>query len=434
MTGRERVLAAVNHREPDRVPLDFGSSNVTGMHVSAVAALRDYYGLEKRPVKVLDPGQMLGEVDEELKQILGIDTEGVWRKKTRFGFANENWKPWRMEDGLEVLVGGGFETTRDENGDILVYPEGDRSAPPSGRMPQGGYFFDAIIRQDPIDDERLNPEDNVQEFGPISEEDLAYLAESARRARATGRAVVANFGGTAFGDVGVLPAVGLKHPRGIRDFTEWYISIRTRQDYIHRVFERQCEIALANFERLHAALGDLVDVINVCGTDFGTQTSSFCSVETFRNLYFPYYQRVNDWIHRHTTWRTFKHSCGAVEKLIPSFLEAGFDILNPVQCSAAGMEPEGLKAKYGDRLTFWGGGVDTQKVLSFGTPDQVQRQVRERCEVFSRGGGFVFNAVHNVQARTPVENIVAMVEAVRDSTGACSPSSTGARNRAPRRK
>jgi uroporphyrinogen-III decarboxylase len=414
MTGRERVLAAVNHQEPDRVPVDFGSSNVTGMHVSAVAALRDYYGLEKRPVKVLDPGQMLGEIDEELKQILGIDTEGIWRKKTRFGFANENWKPWRMEDGLEVLIGGGFETTRDENGDLLVYPEGDRSAPPSGRMPQGGYFFDAIIRQDPIDDERLNPEDNVQEFGPISDEDLAYLAESARRARATGRAVVANFGGTAFGDVGVLPAVGLKHPRGIRDFTEWYISIRTRQDHIHRVFERQCEIALANFERLYAAVGDLVDVINVCGTDFGTQTSSFCSVETFRNLYFPYYRQVNEWIHRRTTWRTFKHSCGAVEKFIPSFLEAGFDILNPVQCSAAGMEPEGLKAKYGDRLTFWGGGVDTQKVLSFGTPDLVRRQVRERCEVFSRGGGFVFNAVHNVQARTPVENVVAMVEAVRE--------------------
>jgi hypothetical protein len=414
MTGRERVHAAVNHQEPDRVPVDFGSSNVTGIHVSVVAALRDYYGLEKRPVKVLDPGQMLGEIDEELKQILGIDTEGVFRRKTRFGFANENWKPWRMEDGLEVLVGGGFETTREENGDILIYPEGDRSAPPSGRMPQGGYFFDAIIRQEPIDEERLDPEDNVQEFGPISDEDLAYLAESAGRARATGRAVVANLGGTAFGDVGVLPAVGLKHPRGIRDISEWYISTRTRRGYVHRVFERQCEIALANFERLHAALGDLVDVINICGTDFGTQTSSFCSVETFRDLYFPYYLRVNEWIHRYTTWRTFKHSCGAVEKFVPSFLEAGFDILNPVQCSAAGMEPEGLKAKYGDRLTFWGGGVDTQQVLSFGTPDQVRRQVRERCEVFSGGGGFVFNTVHNVQARTPVENVVAMLEAVRE--------------------
>ena len=165
-------------------------------------------------------------------------------------------------------------------------------------------------------------------------------------------------------------------------------------------------------------LGDLVDIIYICGTDFGAQTSSFCSVDTLRELYAPYYRRVNDWIHRHTTWKTFKHSCGAVEKFIPTFLESGFDILNPVQCSAAGMEPEHLKAAYGDKLTFWGGGVDTQQVLSFGTPQQVREQVRERCRIFSRGGGFVFNTVHNIQARTPVANIVALLDAVREFHGA----------------
>ncbi len=414
MTRRERVLTALQHRPPDRVPIDFGGTFVTSIHVSCVAALRDYYGFAKRPVKVLDPGQMLGEIDEELKQAMGIDTEGVFRRKTRFGFPNENWKTWRMEDGLEVLVGEGFEITRDENGSILIYPEGDRSAPPSARMPKGGYFFDAIIRQDPIDEGRLNPEDNVQEYGPISNEDLAWLADSARAARVTGRAVVASFGGAAFGDVGVIPAVGLKHPRGIRDFAEWYISTRARRDYVHKVFELQCEIALANFERIHAAIGDLVDVVYICGTDFGTQSSSFCSVDTLRQLYMPYYKRVNDWVHRHTTWKTFKHSCGAVEKFIPSFIESGFEILNPVQCSAAGMDPVHLKSTYGECLTFWGGGVDTQKVLSFGTPAQVREQVLERCEIFSRNGGFVFNAVHNIQAQTPVENIVAMIDAVRE--------------------
>lgn len=417
MTSRERVLTALQHRPADRLPVDFGGTFVTSIHVSCVAALRDYYGLEKRPVKVLDPGQMLGEIDEELKPPMGIDTEGVVRRKTRYGFPNENWKTWRMEDGLEVLVGEGFHTTRDENGDILIYPEGDLTAPPSGRMPQGGYFFDAIIRQEPIDEERLNPADNVEEFGPISEEDLDWLVHSARAARATGRAVMASFGGTAFGDIGVIPAVGLKHPKGIRDIAEWYISTRARQDYVHQVFELQCEIALANLGRIHAAIGDLVDMVNICGTDFGTQTSSFCSVDTFRELYMPYYRRVNDWIHSHTAWKTFKHSCGAVEKFIPSFIESGFEILNPVQCSAAGMDPQHLKSAYGDRLTFWGGGVDTQKVLSFGTPEQVRRQVLERCEIFSRNGGFVFNAVHNIQAQTPVENIVAMIDAVREFNG-----------------
>ncbi len=417
MTSRERVLTALHHRLADRLPVDCGGTFVTSIHVSCVAALRDYYGLERRPVKVLDPGQMLGEIDEELKPAMGVDTEGLVRRKTRYGFPNENWKTWRMEDGLEVLVGEGFRTTRDEKGDILIYPEGDLTAPPSGRMPQGGYFFDAIIRQEPMDEERLNPADNVEEFGPISEADLDWLATSARAARATGRAVVASFGGTAFGDIGVIPAVGLKHPKGIRDIAEWYISTRARRDYVHQVFELQCEIALANLGRIHAAIGDLVDVVNICGTDFGTQTSSFCSVATFRELYMPYYLRVNDWIHTHTTWKTFKHSCGAVEKFIPSFIECGFEILNPVQCSAAGMDPQHLKSAYGDRLTFWGGGVDTQQVLSFGTPEQVRRQVLERCEIFSRHGGFVFNAVHNIQAQTPVENIVAMVKAVREFDG-----------------
>ncbi|MBI3694160.1 MAG: methyltransferase, partial [Acidobacteria bacterium] len=279
------------------------------------------------------------------------------------------------------------------------------------------YFFDAIIRQEPIDEDRLNPDDNVEEFGPVSEEDLAWLVHFAQAARATGRAVMASFGGTAFGDVGVLPAVGLKYPKGIRDIAEWYISTRARRHYVHQVFERQCEIALANFKRLHAAVGDLVDVVNICGTDFGTQSSSFCSVDTFRELYMPYYQKVNDWIHQHTRWKTFKHSCGAVEKFIPSFLESGFDVLNPVQCSAAGMEPEHLKCAYGDRLTFWGGGVDTQKVLAFGTPAAVREQVLQRCEIFSRNGGFVFNAVHNIQALTPVENIAAMIDAVREFNG-----------------
>jgi len=164
-------------------------------------------------------------------------------------------------------------------------------------------------------------------------------------------------------------------------------------------------------------VGSRIDAVFTCGTDFGTQTSSFCSVDTFRELYYPYYKQINDWIHRNTTWKVFKHSCGSVAKFIPSMLEAGFDILNPVQCTAAGMEAERLKSEFGDRLTFWGGGIDTQKVLPFGTPGQVQKQVLERCWIFSKRGGFVFNSVHNIQAQTPAENIVAMIDAVKEFNG-----------------
>jgi uroporphyrinogen-III decarboxylase len=284
-------------------------------------------------------------------------------------------------------------------------------------MPKGGYFFDTIVRQPPIDESRLNPDDNLEEFQPVSERDLEAFGANAKAAASTGRGVIAGFAGTAFGDIALVPAPQLKHPKGIRDIAEWYMSTRARRDYVHAIFEGQCEIAIGNLAKIHGVVGDSVDVVFVCGTDFGTQTGSFCSVATLRDLYLPYYQRVNGWIHANTTWKTFKHSCGAVEKFIPSFLDAGFDILNPVQCSAAGMDAATLKAKYGQRLVFWGGGVDTQKTLPFGAPDEVHTEVTERCRIFSEGGGFVFNSVHNVQARTPVKNIAAMIEAVHEFNG-----------------
>ena len=413
---RERLVATLNHNQPDRIPIDFGGTAVTGIHASCVAALRDYYGLEQRPVRIHEPFQMLGLVDEDLQDAMGLDVTGVFPRNTMFGFPAEEWKRWQF-NGQEVLVPGDFNTTVDANGDTLIYPEGDLTVPASGRMPRGGYFFDSIVRQDPFDEEKLNPEDNMEEFGPVVQEDLDHLVRATQEAWTTGRGVIASFGGTAFGDIALVPAPSLKHPRGIRDIAEWYVSTSSRQDYIHRVFERQCEIAIENLGRIYAAVGDSVHAVFVCGTDFGTQTSAFCSVKTFRDLYFPYYKQVNDWIHSHTPWKTFKHSCGAVSKFLPSFIEAGFDILNPVQCSATGMEPEQLKANFGDQLVFWGGGVDTQRVLPFGTAAEVREQVLRRCEIFAPGGGFVFNSIHNVQAATPVENIVAMIDAVHEFNG-----------------
>jgi hypothetical protein len=414
MSSKQRVLEALDHREPDRIPVDFGATAVTGIHVSCVAGLRERFGLEKRPVKVHEPHQMLGWVDEDLKQALGLDVEGLLPRKNAYGFVNENWKSWRTWQGLEVLVPGNFNTTVDAEGYTLMYPEGDVTAAPSGKMPQDGYFFDAIIRQAPIEEDKLDPEDNLEEFGPISEEDLAHIRAEVERAAATGRAVIAKFSGMGLGDIAAVPAPFLKRPRGIRDITEWYVSTRTRRDYIHAIFSKQTQFALANLGRIHTAVGNSIDVLYTCGTDFGTQRSTFCSAETFRDLYLPYYKLVNGWVHKNTTWKTFKHSCGAVGKFMSYFIEAGFDIINPVQCSAAGMEAEHLKNTYGDRLVFWGGGVDTQKALPFGTPAEVREQVLRRCEIFAKGGGFVFNAVHNIQAQTPVANILAMLEAVRE--------------------
>lgn len=417
MTSKQRIIAALKHQQPDRIPVDFGGTAVTGIHARIVAGLRDHYGLAKQPVKVHEPYQMLGCIEEDLKQALGIDVEGVYPEETMFGFPNERWKSWQLNDGLEVLVSEQFTTTKEANGDTLIYPKGDLSAPASGRMPKGGFFFDSIIRQDPINEQNLDPRDNMEEFSAISDRTLDYFERETMAKAGRGRAVIATFGGLAFGDIALVPAPFLKHPKGIRDIEEWYVSTLTRQPYIHEVFEKQCLVAVENLAKIKMRVGDLVDAAFVCGTDFGTQWSTFCSVETYKSLYHPYYKRINDWIHLNTTWKTFKHSCGSVISLIPSFIDSGFDILNPVQCSAAGMDPEQLKKEFGRDIVFWGGGVDTQKTLMFGSADDVRTEVMHRCDIFGKRGGFVFNAVHNIQGNVPLKNVVAMFEALKEVKG-----------------
>ena len=195
------------------------------------------------------------------------------------------------------------------------------------------------------------------------------------------------------------------------------MSTLMRPEYIHRVFEKQCDIAVENLKILIPILNDVIDTVYISGTDFGTQNSTFCDEASYRELYLPYYKRVNDYIHAHTKWKTFMHSCGAIRPLIPAIIDSGFDLLNPVQCSATGMDPVELKKEFGKNIVFWGGGVDTQKTLPFGAPEEVTREVLDRCEIFSKGGGFVFSSIHNIQACTPVENIVAMINAVKEFNG-----------------
>ncbi|MGE5429142.1 MAG: uroporphyrinogen decarboxylase family protein, partial [Methylococcaceae bacterium] len=164
-------------------------------------------------------------------------------------------------------------------------------------------------------------------------------------------------------------------------------------------------------------IGKNIDVVYICGTDFGTQDSTFCSPEQFDELWMPYYKRINGWVHAHTSWKTFKHSCGAIEPFMSRFIEAGFDIINPVQVNAKGMDPVHLKNTYGKQLVFWGGGIDTQVTLPYASAEKVREEVLRLCDIFASGGGFVFNTVHNIQANVPVENIVAMVNAVKEFNG-----------------
>ncbi len=416
MNSKERVRAAIEHRQPDQIPVDFGSSFITGIHCSVVAKLRHHYGLAPHPVKICDPYQMLGLVEDDLMDAMGIDTVPIFPNRTIFGFVNENWKPWRTPWGQDVLVSAHFEADETANG-VYVYPKGDRTAAPSGHMPQTGYFFDSIIRQEPINEDQLSVADNLEEFGPMKPEEEAYWREQTELFRHSDRAVVTHLNGTCLGDIALVPAPFLTAPKGVRDVAQWYMTLATDPEFVMELFDRQVDIALANLARLYAIAGDTIDVVVVCGTDFGTQESTFCSRSTFDEIWLPRYRRINDWIHASTSWKTFKHSCGAIENFLPNIIDAGFDIINPVQCSAKGMDARLLKERYGDRITFWGGAVNTQKTLPFGSPDEVRAEVTERCEIFGPGGGFVFNAVHNIQACTPTANVIAMMEALRGYNG-----------------
>jgi hypothetical protein len=413
-SSKQNFIKTINHQQPDKVVVDFGSTAVTGIHVLVVEKLRDHFGLEKKPVKVIEPYQMLGEIDPDLLSAMDIDVIGLYGPKNMFSVPNENWKVHKTLWGQEVLLPGAFNYTYNANGDILMYPEGDTSVPPSGMMPKSGYFFDALNRQQPIDDATLKVEDNLEEFSLITDSELNHWKAQVNSIHDKTKAVVASFGGTALGDIALVPAIGMKNPKGIRGIEEWYISTLMREDFVKELYDRQTDIAIENLKLLKAAVGNGVDVVFTCGTDFGTQNSTFCSPETYDRVWMPYYRKVNDWIHLNTSWKTFKHSCGAVESLMDHFIDSGFDIINPVQINATGMDPRLLKKKYGNKLVFWGGGVDTQGVFAFGTQAQVRDQVRSQCEILNDNGGFVFNTVHNIQANVPFANVIAMLEALKN--------------------
>jgi len=411
-----RVRNAINHQQTDRIPVDMGATAVTGIAAGALDRLRKALHLQEKKVKVHEPFQILGMVEEDVRKAIGVDIVGLWAPTTFFNYRNEAWKPWKLFDGTDVLVGRGFTVKEDEKGDLLIYPAGDTTVPPSARLPKGGFYFDNITRQEPVDVNHLQGRKDFEEqFTLFKDEDLRYYQEAVDDLYTnTEYSIIGNFGGAGIGDVAYLPGPGLKKTPGIRKVDEWYMAHVLYPEYIKEVYDFQIEIALKNLQMYKEVVGDKIDVIFVSGTDFGTQRSEFMSPDMFREFYKPRFKKINDWIHQNTSWKTFYHSCGSIVRLLDDFVDMGVDILNPVQCSANGMDPVFLKEKYGDKLVFWGGGVDTQKTLPFGTPDQVKQEVLQRLEIFAKGGGYIFNAIHNIQAPTPVENILAMFEALEE--------------------
>lgn len=416
MTSKERVQAAFAHRQPDKVAVDFGGMCCSMVNAAVVRQLRDYYGLEKRLPKINDMSTMTAFVEPDLAECMGCDVQQLYNYGDTYGHTNTDWKEWTYR-GEAVLIPGNATVKEDGTGGYYVYPEGDDSCVPSGHMPANGFYFDNLTRTPEFDEDQADPEDNTEDYTRVSEAQIAYHKKVLEEVKGYNRAIQVGPGYFGLGDANNIPGANLKNPKGIRDISEWYMAPLLYPEYVHAVFEKGTDIAIESFKKYWAAFGSDIDIFYVCGTDFGTQRGPLMDPKIFKEFYMPYYKKMNDWIHQNTTWKTLKHTCGGVFPILPYLIECGFDAVNPVQCSAEGMDPQKLKDTFGKDIVFWGGGVDTQKVLPFGTPEEVRKQVLQRLEIFSKDGGYICGTIHNIQANTPIKNIIAMVDAIKEFNG-----------------
>ncbi len=412
MTPRERILTALEHRQPDRVPVDFGGHRSSGISAIAYAKLKKHLGIDSGDIYVYDMVQQLAVIEPEVLDRFQVDTIELGRA---FLTATVDWKPWRLPDGTPCKIPA-YQQLEEDDGDwYLLAEDGTRL----GVQRKGCLYFEQVFwpwegrAVSEVDLDTL-PEilgrtvwTGVAAPGahlPLTDQGLAELAAGAKRLReTTDRAIVGLFGGNMF-----------EIPQFLFRMDHYLMSLAAEPEACLRLSERLCELHLENLENWLAAVGSHIDVI-LFGDDLGGQGGPLISRQTYRQLFQPFHRAL---FHRAKELADVKvqlHCCGGVEPLLGDLIETGLDAINPVQITCGGMTPEHLKKTYGDRLTFWGGGCDTRRILGGGSPDEVRENVRGLVRAFAPGGGFVFQQVHNVMADVPPENVVAMFDAVGEA-------------------
>ncbi len=403
MTSRQRVLKALNHETPDRVPIDLGGFQ-TGIHRDAYTQLLDYLGLRDE-VTILDPVQQLARPCERLLEQFHVDTRYVVAHgpESFYGGIEQNTRGARLWHDL-----------RDEFGVVWSMPMSDcgfgisdfglaqsgASNPQSAirNPPSGGLYMD--ISHHPLADATLA--DLVDYPFPKGDDPTRFtgLREQAQTLRReTPYALSTGIGGVVYEICWYL-----------RGLERWFIDMIENPAFCEALLDRTLAFWLGYYTEFLKEVGDVVDVVMI-GDDIGCQSGPLFSPQFYRRVVKPRQKELVRHIKSLTPAKIWYHTCGSVRQLIPDLLDNGIDILNPVQISAADMEPRDLKADFGSKLVFWGGGIDTQKVLSFAGPEEVREHVRRNLEAFKPGGGYVFNSVHNIQAGVPPENIAALFAA-----------------------
>ncbi len=407
MTSRERVLAAVAHKEPDRVPIDHGSMRSTGSMAIAYNKLKRHLGVE-RPTYLYDLIQQLAMPDDWFLERFHVDVIDLGRAFT----ASSEWQPWTLPDGSPALAPGWFRPER-SNGDLLA--RDSKTGIVIGKMPSGALYIDQCYWPLSASDGLDNYEPLEEKMGlvtwaalgtmpfdvPLSDERLEQIARVAHCVHdTTGYAVSL--------------AVGcnlLEWSQFLFGMENTFLYIAGEKKKYAAFLDRLTEIHLAKLERILPKLRGALDIL-VVGDDLGMQSGPQMSPQCYRELFFPRHKRIYERARQLSGAHIFLHCCGGVYPLIPHLIEAGVEILNPVQTSARNMELERLKREFGRDLTFWGGGCDTRDVLPHATPDQVRDHVRRRLDILMPGGGVVFAQVHNVMSDVPPENFQAMLETV----------------------
>lgn len=410
MTSRERILAAIEHREPDRVPLDLGATPSSGISAIAYGNLKRHLGLDGDPPRIYDVVQQLAEPGEEILQRFGVDVLDVGRA---FNTDPAKWRRVSLADGQTGLHPAWFQPEPQPDGSFVARAaDGTEIA----RMPAGGTFYDQTCFPY-LDGYPDDFRDLDRAMGRVLWSALVHspwdhagdpgfwttLRERALDLRAqSDRALMIVVGCNLF-EWGTF----------LRRIDQFCMDLRLETGRVEALLDALLERHLATLDRVCRAVGDVVDVIRF-GDDLGTNQGPFMSPATYRALFKPRHAQLCAFVKRHSRMKTFLHSCGSIRALLPDLIEAGFEVINPMQTSCRGMDPAGLKRDFGRDLCFWGGGCDTQVVLNRGTPTEVKDHVRGRLDLLMPGGGFVFNTVHNILPEVPPQNIVAMMEAVAE--------------------
>lgn len=417
MTGKEKLIETLHHRDCGRIAFDLGATKATGISASLLYRLRKMYGRDE-PVKVYDTFQMLGLVDEKDAEMFGIDVLGIWSDMTVFGYRNDEWRSWTLPDGTPGLIGKNACIT-EKNRKLYMHPQGDPQAAPSGCLPlDGGHYFDYMIRQEEYDEDDLNGLEDYREQLEVMTIDDATLDFYRRQAEHfynnSPCGIVLNAEYANFGSTSQISGGYVKRTPGIRNLSEYMLAQSMYPEYLEEIFGAWADLCIRNLKLLYQAVGDKAQAVFLSGTDFGSQHTELMSKTMFEELYMPFYKKVNGWVHENTGWKTVNHTCGSLIHLLDDFVEMGLDCLNPIQISADHMDPKALKEKYNKKLTFWGAAVDGQTTMAHGTPDDVEKQLRENVEILRPDGGFVCSIVHNLQSSYDLKNVTRIFDVLKD--------------------